>query len=168
MGVKDSYGKLNRHVCTPRRILVEWQQSSPQQALIYSMAMPCSCISHALLMHWSFYSLTDVSCIGHALSCIGHALVISFFDRCEKYQKHRLAKWLRRTILGGGREPARGMEGEVVHGEGQVVRVLPHTHQQEAGQQAHCHRPPDLHRRHRGAGGLDEIDNRMMMRRKSQ
>ena len=130
-------------------------------ASTYSMAMPCSCINHALHMHWSFYSLTYVS-------CIGHGLVTSFFDRCEKYQKHRLAKWLRRTILGGGREPARGMEGEVVHGGGQVVRVLPHTHQQEAGQQAHCHRPPDLHRRHRGAGGLDEIDNRMMMRRKSQ
>ena len=110
-------------------------------ASTYSMAMPCSCINHALHMHWSFYSLTYVSCNGHALSWIGHGLVTSFFDRCEKYQKHRLPKWLRRTILGGGREPARGMEGEVVHGGGrepargmegevihgggQVVRVLP-------------------------------------------
>ena len=51
-------------------------------------------------------------------TCIGHGLVTSFFDRCEKYQKHRLPKWLRRTILGGGREPARGMEGKVVHGGG--------------------------------------------------
>ena len=80
-------------------------------ASTYSMAMPCSCINHALHMHWSFYSLTYVS-------CIGHGLVTSFFDRCEKYQKHRLPKWLRRSILGGGREPARGMEGKVVHGGG--------------------------------------------------
>ena len=36
-------------------------------ASTYSMAMPCSCINHALHMHSSFYSLTYVSLHCHAL-----------------------------------------------------------------------------------------------------